>query len=300
MLTRTNKSLYEVRKELAILKNASPGEAKPIELAELEKEYTRNKWMIMGEGSVFGILLIIGVWFIQNAYQKDMRATTKQKNFLLSVTHELKSPIAAMTLIMETLLRKEWPRDKQMELCRNALNENHRLEKLIHNLLLSAKLDEGYTYNFEEHNIEEIIREVSQRYLVQKPELSLSVETESDLLPVKIDKEGFESIMANLIENSIKYSHGVPVIGISIKQNGLHTLITCADNGSGIPDNEKQRITEQFYRIGNEETRQSKGTGLGLHIVHQIVKAHKGELYFEDNAPRGLKVVIKLPLKTEE
>jgi signal transduction histidine kinase len=300
LLTRTNKSLYEVRKELAILKNASSGETQTLELASLEEDYRRNRWMIMGEGSVFGILLIIGVWFIQNAYQKDMRATTKQKNFLLSVTHELKSPIAAMSLIMETMLRKEWPREKQMELCHNALIENHRLEKLIHNLLLSAKLDEGYTYNFEEHNIEEIMHDICQRYLIQQPDLRLSVEAKSDLSPIPLDKEAFQSIMSNLIENSIKYSPEPPVITISIEQNDHHTVISCADNGTGISDNEKQRITEQFYRIGNEETRQSKGTGLGLHIVHQIVKAHKGQLHFEDNTPEGLKVVIMLPRKINE
>lgn len=300
LLTRTNTSLYEVRKELSELKSEASGFNNKAELNALEKEFKRNKWMILGEGSVFGILLIIGVWFIQNAYQKDIRSTTKQKNFLLSVTHELKSPIAAITLIIETLLRKEWPREKQTELCQSALMENHRLEKLIQNLLLSAKLDEGYTYHFEESHIDVVIRDICERYRIQQPGIQLRISSASDLSPIPLDKEAFQSIISNLIENSIKYSPWHTDIEISVRQDSKNTTITCADRGIGIPDHEKQRITEQFYRIGHEETRQSKGTGLGLHIVQQIVKAHKGQLHFEHNIPEGLKVVITLPRKINE
>lgn len=300
LLTRTNKSLYDTKKELATLRHQYTQTEDNTEIAKLERDYQRNKWMIIGEGSVFGILLIVGVWFIQNAYQKDIRATTKQKNFLLSVTHELKSPIAAISLIVETLLKRELTREKQKDLYNNVLLENHRLEKLIHNLLLSAKLDEGYEYNFEEQNIKLIIDNISERIKLQLPHVAINVESDKDLKDIWIDKEAMQSIITNLIENSIKYSREKPQIAITIKQNNLQTFISCKDNGIGITDDEKMRITEQFYRIGNEETRQSKGTGLGLNIVKQIIKAHKGQLSFEDNQPNGLIVNITLHNKIHD
>ncbi len=300
LLTRTNKSLFETRKEFIELKNKVSDSDSTSEIATVEKDYIRNKWMIIGEGSVFGILLIIGMWFIQRAYQKDIRATTKQKNFLLSITHELKSPLAAIGLMMETLIKRNLEKDKQIELHQNVLSETHRLEKLIHNLLLSAKLDEGYHYNFEAHNIQEIIEKICQHYRNQFPEISIGLNIKSEILPIELDREAIQSMINNIIENSIKYSANEIKILIELYQSKTTTIISCADNGVGIPDNEKNRITEQFYRIGNEETRNSKGTGLGLNIVQQLIKAHKGELKFEDNTPSGLKVIVTLPNKIIE
>ncbi len=300
LLTRNNKNLYDVKKELTVLKQSVAGAPDDKALFKIEKEYHRNRWMIIGEGSVFGILLIVGVWFIQRAYQKDIRATTKQKNFLLSITHELKSPIAAISLIMETLLKRDLDKGKQKDLYNNVLHESHRLEKLIHNLLISAKLDEGYNYNFELNNIKDILEKLSQNYKIQHSHLNITVESAESVSEIMIDKEAIESIMINVIENSIKYSKNSPVIQVKVEQNHLNTTISCIDNGIGIPDIEKSRITEQFYRIGNEETRDSKGTGLGLNIVQQIVKAHKGQLKFEDNTPQGLVIKIILPNKITE
>jgi len=300
LLTRNNKNLYDVQKELTELKQSVDNEPDDTALFKLDKEYQRNRWMIIGEGSVFGILLIVGIWFIQKAYQKDIRATTKQKNFLLSITHELKSPIAAISLIMETLIKRDLDKGKQKDLYNNVLYESHRLEKLINNLLISAKLDAGYKYNFELNSIKDILEKLSQNYKMQHPDLNIYVDTDASVSDIMIDKEAIESIMINVIENSIKYCKNSPIIRLKIEQSHQNTSISCIDNGVGIADQEKSRITEQFYRIGNEDTRDSKGTGLGLNIVQQMVKAHKGQLKFEDNTPQGLIIKIVLPNKITE
>jgi two-component system, OmpR family, phosphate regulon sensor histidine kinase PhoR len=91
----------------------------------------------------------------------------------------------------------------------------------------------------------------------------------------------------NLIENAIKYSGNEAIVHIHLTAKDKEVVLRVADNGIGITDEEKQKIFSKFYRIGNEQTRQHKGTGLGLYIVRSVVKLHKGHLSISDNSPKG-------------
>ena len=102
-----------------------------------------------------------------------------------------------------------------------------------------------------------------------------------------MDRQGIVSIANNLLENAIKYADGRPTVEVRLFHDKKNVTMEFADNGTGIPDKEKKRIFEKFYRIGSEETRQTKGTGLGLFIVAQIVKAHRGRIQVLDNQPKG-------------
>jgi len=104
------------------------------------------------------------------------------------------------------------------------------------------------------------------------------------------------SVAVNLIENAAKYSQPKPVIRVTLQRGGASELIwEVADNGMGIPDREKRRVFTKFYRVGNEDTRTTKGTGLGLFIVKQLVEKHGGQLELLDNEPRGTRFRIYLP-----
>jgi len=260
----------------------------------VEQQYLRNKYMILGEGMVFGISLIIGMWFIQKAYNKEIQNTQNQKNFLLSITHELKSPIAAVNLITETLIKRKIPDEKKSDLYDSILSENHRLEKLINNLLMATKIESGYTYNFEPCQLHEIIQKCIDRFLVNHPEANIKLS--SIVNPVILaDYESMVSIFTNLFENSIKYSENPSNIVVTLNEGSKEWSVKVADNGIGISDPEKLKVFHKFYRTGNEDTRKTKGTGLGLYIVHKIVNAHHGDIKISDNPGGGTIFTITFP-----
>ncbi|MBC7884494.1 MAG: ATP-binding protein, partial [Saprospiraceae bacterium] len=98
-------------------------------------------------------------------------------------------------------------------------------------------------------------------------------------------------------ENAVKYSPEEAIIHLNAIAGPKELQMEISDQGSGIPEKEKNKVIQQFYRIGNEDTRQTKGTGLGLYIVDKIIKAHKGTLKIQDNQPKGTKFTITLPIK---
>ncbi|HLO53836.1 MAG TPA: HAMP domain-containing sensor histidine kinase [Saprospiraceae bacterium] len=303
LLLKNNTSLYESKLELLQESQNRIFEVKDFDIKTtpeyetITSNFERNKKMILGEGMVFGISLILGLWFIQNAYIKEVENTGKQKNFLLSVTHELRSPIASINLITQTLLKRKLPPEKTIDLHESILSESTRLEKLINNLLLTTRINNSYTYNFESINVHDAIHEVIKNTHFQCPEVNIHTHLPNPDLNIMADKEAFISIINNMVENGIKYSAKPAKIDIKVHENQKNIMIELADEGIGIPENEKSKVTGQFYRVGSEETRETKGTGLGLYIVDKITKAHNGFMEIQNNAPKGSKFIITLPKK---
>ncbi len=262
----------------------------------LEKKYQRQEQMIFGEALVFVVTLLAGLWFINHAYSREVRANLQRRNFLLSITHELKSPIASIRLVLETLLKRDLPKDKAAYFVNSALKENERLHELVENLLLSAKLETTYQPHFEPVNLAELLEDLMAKIAGRHPEAILSLDKPDDFPSLHLDRSGMTSVATNLLENAIKYAAGVPVIEVRLSVAGKKVVLEFADQGIGIPDQEKKRIFEKFYRIGSEETRKTKGTGLGLFIVQQIVKAHNGEIKVHDNTPKGSVFVVEIPV----
>jgi K+-sensing histidine kinase KdpD len=303
LLTKNNRLLQEKSIALALHEieqnTSSPSLQVGVHptLLRIQEEHKKKKNMILGEGMVFGISLILGLWFIQKAYNKEIENTNKQKNFLLSVTHELKSPIASINLITETLLKRTLPKEKVDDLHSSILSESTRLEKLISNLLLASRINNAYQYNFEPVDIVTITENIIKTTKMQHPEVNIKCSYTDEKMILNADKEAIVSVVTNLIENSIKYSSAPAFIEINIIYQNKNIALEVADHGFGIPDTEKLKVREQFYRTGNEETRQTKGTGLGLYIVDKIVEAHKGSLKIYDNYPKGTRITINLPSK---
>jgi len=165
----------------------------------------------------------------------------------------------------------------------NAVNETNRLNRLIEDVLLANNADTQLNLNKESVNLSELTAEILVNYFTGK---NIKSKIESGITG-SVDKLLFPSLLINLAENAIKYSpENAEVIVILNKKDGKIKL-SVSDFGSGIPDNEKPKIFEKFYRIGNEETRRAKGTGLGLYIVQRIVEAHNGKIEVTDNKPNG-------------
>lgn len=263
----------------------------------LYDQYEWQEGMILGEAIVFVITLIIGIWFINRGYHKEAYAAQQRRNFLLSITHELKSPIASIRLITETFLRRELTKEQTAKLSRSALKETERLNTLVNDLLLSAKLETTYQLHIEELNLSVLLRELLLEMGEKHPEASFTLHEPVPVPPIQGDRPGIISMLLNLLENAVKYSPEPAVIEVNLAQSNRHIQLEVADQGIGIPEKEKKNIFEKFYRVGNEDTRNTKGTGLGLYIVQQIVKAHGGSITVHNNQLQGTIFRILLPLQ---
>ena len=264
---------------------------------QLETEYKRQEWMILGESIVFVVSLIIGVYLINRGYNKEINAAQQRRNFLLSITHELKSPIASIKLVLETFIKRELEAKHINQLSNNALKETERLNELVNDLLLAAKVETAYAPHLESLDLKQFLGEIVERLRHKYPAVEFGFRKPEQKIIIQGDKTGLTSVAVNLLENAVKYGAENPKVSIVLRQQEKHTIqLEFADNGIGIPEKEKRKIFERFYRVGNEDTRRTKGTGLGLYIVNQIVLAHKGTIAVLNNRPKGTIFSISLPI----
>lgn len=287
LLVKQTGQIISEKQKLAEL-SSTDSEIIRSEVELLHAKKTKQTIMIVGEGTVFLLLLLFGIFKIRKAYTKELELTIQQKNFLLSITHELKTPIAATKLQLQTLQKHKLEGEKQQELIGNALLETERLNNLIDNVLIASRLDSGeFIFKKENENISELIEAILNRYYkneIAKKELIISLDKNIFLA---IDKTIFPSIITNLVDNAFKYSFNEKVITLSLKKINSNSQLVISDLGCGISETDKKKIFTKFYRAGNEETRNAKGTGLGLYIVNYLVKNHNGTISVKNNSPKG-------------
>lgn len=245
--------------------------------------------MIMGEGAVFLFLLGIGAYFIHASIRKEDRLKEQQQNFLMSITHELKSPLAAIKLSLQTIVRRELEKSQRDVLIKNSLKDVERLDDLVENMLLATKI-ESRTYSFpkEVFDFSDLVTKVSDRLQVHSCGCEQIIATKIQQgISIDGDKFALSSVVTNLVENAIKYSGECAEITVELCQNDGKTILIVADKGLGIPDDEKMHIFDKFYRVGDENVRKSKGTGLGLFIVKEVLQKHDADISVKDNVPHG-------------
>lgn len=253
-------------------------------------------WMIIGEGSVFFIFLLAGIFITQRTIKKEIKLVRQQRNFLLSITHELKTPLAAIKLCMDTLTKRENLDSDQRNLLQNNVRENtERLNLLIENVLLATRIENGKdTLDKSEVNMSELTQRLITRIAQTSGKSEIKTKIDSKIIG-NIDMHNYESIVINLVENALKYG-GDQVIEVKLSAQNTKATLVVSDSGMGIPNELKGRVFEKFYRAENEETRTKKGTGLGLYIVKELVNMSSGKIYIEDNLPTGSRFIVELPL----
>jgi len=262
-----------------------------------EEFYSRIIWMISGEGLVFLILLLFGIIAVKNAFKRQVKLAKREENFLLSVSHELKTPIASVQLFLQTLQKYDHlSEEEKQKIYSNSLKEVNRLDSIVSNILTARQIESGESILQKEHiKLDEFI---IKRVEILKSTLAKNHTIHLDLKPVEtfIDKLSFESILTNLIENSVKYSSKGSNIIVSLTSLNSEFILTISDNGLGITDEEKKHIFNKFYRVQSDLTRNTKGTGLGLFIIKHLVNSHQGTIELSDNNPKGLIVKINIPI----
>ncbi|MBK0382295.1 two-component sensor histidine kinase [Pedobacter sp. SD-b] len=255
-------------------------------LIELNPE---RRSMVFGEGFVFVSLMGFGMYKLHRAINREKRINDQQKNFLLSVTHELKSPLASIKLYLQTIHKRELDREQQKNFIGKSLLDIERLNDLVENMLLATKIEnKSYSFPKEKLNLSDLVEQIVSRlqiHVCSKEAIITSIDAD---VYISGDQFAMASVITNLIENAVKYSpECVPVhIDLHQKENGK-VCFKVADLGIGISDDEKSKIFNKFYRVGSEETRKTKGTGLGLFIVKQVLDHHQAQIKVKNNQPRG-------------
>lgn len=245
--------------------------------------------MVMGEGSVFLFLLCVGAYFIHASIRKEDKLHEQQQNFLLSVTHELKSPLAAIKLSLQTIVKRDLDKQMQTSLLKNSLKDIERLDDLVENMLLATKI-ESRTYSFpkEEFDFSELVTKITDRLQVHScgNQQIINAKIEKHI-KVTGDPFALSSVVTNLVENAVKYSGPCAEVAVQLCQIDGKPHLMVSDKGPGIPDTEKMLIFDKFYRVGDENVRKSKGTGLGLFIVKEVLQNHDADISVKDNVPQG-------------
>ncbi|WP_285010814.1 sensor histidine kinase [Pedobacter faecalis] len=245
--------------------------------------------MVMGEGSVFLFLLCVGAYFLHRAIKKEDRLREQQQNFLLSVTHELKSPLAAIKLSLQTIIKRDLDRPRQVSLLNNSLKDIERLDDLVENMLLATKIENrSYSFPKEEFDFSELVTKITDRLQIHSCGCEQVIKQKIEP-GVKLvgDQFALASVVTNLVENAVKYSGPCAEVGVELTMRDGHPFMSVSDRGPGVPDAEKMLIFDKFYRVGDENVRKSKGTGLGLFIVKEVLQNHGADISVKDNTPQG-------------
>ncbi|MDQ3278134.1 MAG: HAMP domain-containing histidine kinase [Bacteroidota bacterium] len=288
LLLQQNTEIFNQRR--AVLDTAAPDYRQQLEKINAEQE--RGEYKYIGEGSAFLLLILVGAVFVYRAVRRQFRLQQQQQNFVMAITHELKTPIAVARLNLETMQKYQLEEEKRKKLVQMTLQETLRLDTLINNILISSQL-EGNAYRVakEELDFSALVTDVVRSFQNRYPDrtLAISIQEEIDLLG---DAMLLKLLLSNLLENANKYSPKAKPISVTLTVSNV-VCLTVSDEGTGIPEEEKKAVFEKFYRIGNEQTRKTQGTGLGLFICKKIVQDHNGEIAIRDNQPTGSKFIVQ-------
>lgn len=267
-------------------------------LAVAASRYADYWWAVLALGTVFLVLVLVGVVMYLTIAIKEIGLNQRQSNFIDSVTHELKSPIASMKLCLQTLARRNLSETQQADFHRFMLEDLQRLDTLINHLLDAARLERGPSDgDVVDVELADVLRNCArmacQRYHVPEETVALSLAPAT----VRARPMDLEMVFRNLLDNAIKYSGETPRVQVDSWTNGLgQVIVRVADNGPGIPAKLRRKIFGRFVRLGSELERKKPGTGLGLFIVRTLVRRMRGTVAVRSRgAQPGTVFEVELP-----
>ncbi|HEY1066228.1 MAG TPA: HAMP domain-containing sensor histidine kinase [Pirellulales bacterium] len=231
-------------------------------------------------GIVFLVFVLLGVVFYLTISIKAINLNQRQSNFIDSVTHELKSPIASLKLYLQTLNRHEVSERQRAEFYRSMLEDVERLDRLINQMLIAARItQETSPTEIEDVALDVLIRSCVESVRMHHRLSADAIKMELEPVVVRGRRIDVELIFRNLIDNAAKYAGKPPEIAVH-----CHTrltgkvVVTVSDNGRGVPPAWRRRIFGRFVRLGSELERDKPGTGLGLYLASEHVKKMRGAI----------------------
>jgi len=279
---------FENRQNLAEFTKKLPPEL-------LESDFN---WIVLLEGGVLMLVILAGVYVIFVYWNKQSRLYQLQSNFISSVSHELKSPLASIQLYLETLKYQKVSSEEAQDFVETMLSDTERLSDLIDNILESSKSDpKSMQSQFSSVDIVSFLQETIAHHqkLFEDKQCVIQLKF-NDYVKVSIDGRAMRMVFNNLIANALRYSLAGTVLTIAVRRDQKFCIIDFIDQGFGFDKKELKKVFKKFYRVQNQETQNIEGAGLGLYISRQIIKNHKGKInVFSEGRGKGTHFMLSLP-----
>lgn len=280
VLNKQNKELTEL-----LLQDISVHDVRYLQKEKrIEQLKDRKSAQYIDEGVTFLLLTLAGAVFVFRFINRQLTQSQQQRNFIMAITHELKTPIAVAKLNLETMQIRKLDLNQQQKLIRSTIQEANRLNSLCNNMLLLGQLDTGgYKFTKEKFDLATLANDCAEDFILRFPERKIEVEVPNEIM-ILGDKLSLQLAINNLLDNAIKYSRKDDVVLIKVFRENKKIKLHVIDEGFGVSDEEKGKVFEKYFR-GIQ--RQTKGTGLGLYLTKEIVKQHHGEISVANNIPNG-------------
>jgi signal transduction histidine kinase len=246
---------------------------------------------------------IFGAYLLWRDLQREVRLAEVRAQFVSSVSHELKTPLTAIRMFAETLqMGRSQDPETQAEYLDTMVNECERLTRLVDDVLLFSKIEQGKkAFQFKPASLAQVVAGAARafQYPLAQQGFELQVSVEDELPPVPVDRDALQQAILNLLTNAMKYSGDARTIELALARRDQEAVIRVTDHGVGIAPEEHARIFEKYYRAPTRENQLIPGTGLGLTLVAQIVKAHGGRVEVRSAPGQGSTFLICLPIERE-
>ena len=267
--------------------------------SESRDRITAHMWT--GALTVAAVLLLGGLAF--GMIRRQTALTELRNDLVANVSHELKTPLSSMRLLVDTLLdAKNTDPKTTREYLELIAGENLRLSRVIENFLAFSRIERNrYHFQFEPIDPAELIKDAAaaMRERFNSPDCTLQIDAPDHLPEIALDRNAMLTALVNLLENAWKYSGGKKEIRLALEQSDDQLRFSVTDNGIGLTEADRARIFQRFQRVGDHLSQQSSGCGLGLSIVRFIVEGHKGTIDVESQPGRGSTFTITVPLAQE-
>jgi signal transduction histidine kinase len=258
-----------------------------------------NNWLLAGGIISLALILCVLVMFSVSLVHEILESR-RQQMFIDSVTHELKSPLASIKLCLETLDRQGLNTAQRDDLRRMMLGDVERLSVFVDDILQASRIAHGrrtqmWTVVDVTRVLQEAMQSIRRRYELPADAFQLSSPARMEIVT---DPTALETIIKNVLDNAVKYSAGVPAVQIGVRTlNSGHLAITVQDKGIGIERNQLKRIFKRFHRAPGPQVNERSGSGLGLYVVHRLVRNLGGRIEADsEGAGRGTTMRIRLPM----
>jgi K+-sensing histidine kinase KdpD len=285
-LEQQNRTIHQLQKQQVVFEQEKPSDYNQ-KISSIENSEKRNSTKYLAEGAAFLFLIFFGAVYIYRLVRRQFQLQLQQQNFVMAVTHELKTPISIARLNLETMQKHQLDAEKQKKLMQMTIQETMRLDTLINNILISSQFDvNAYKTEKEELDFSSLVQDVVKQFGNRYPDKKIITEIQENI-DLKGDPLLLKLLLSNLLENANKYADKTTPIICKLFMQKENIQLQVIDEGKGIPDDEKKKVFDKFYRVGNEQTRKTQGTGLGLYICKRIAQSHDADISVTDNVAQG-------------
>jgi signal transduction histidine kinase len=250
-------------------------------------------------GLILLVFILAGMYFIFIYLNRQLSLTRLYDNFIANVTHELKSPLASILLYLETLKDREVPKNRRQEFISLMVKDVNRLQNLINSILKLSRIEKKKMIShYRVYHIDDLVKSLVEEAIELFKLTPASIKIEGDApCTCVIDRDALKIVVDNLIDNAVKFTDGPFQLTIKLTCTSKFFILKFIDQGIGVSVDNQTKIFNRFFRINKLNIPDIRGTGLGLHIVREIIKSHGGKIsVFSEGQNKGSTFTIELPI----